>query len=370
MLDTHYFNMHDLVQLMTAGLALMLAVTLALSPRRRQSDSAFAAFIFIQGCISLYFVLLYNMYLGPKTHAVLAPVEYIPLFVLNLLQGPVLLLYVYSMAGRQPQWRTLDFVLIAGISALNVMTYVLTGTYETVPFSHYLFPGCALVASAVFGIRAIKILGEYQSEIRQQFSNIDDISLRWLSYSTFGFVGIWVLRLLGVGVISAYLAFALVGTIVVLRLSHRTENQDPEDHEVHKTAERDQKASSEKVLQLVELMQRVKVYQDLNLGLDDLADSMGVSPRSLSRLINGHFGKNFYDFVNHYRVLDARRQLEDGQLADKSIQRVFEDAGFNSKSTFNTLFKKATGCTPTAYRRKHMWHHISMHSDAEATGII
>jgi hypothetical protein len=121
MLDTHYFNMHDVVQLMTGGLALMLATTLALKPRRREPDMAFAAFLFVQGCISLYFVLLYNLHLGPTVRAVLAPVEFIPLFILNVLQGPLLLWYIYSMAGKKLHWHRVDMAFIAVISLLNVV---------------------------------------------------------------------------------------------------------------------------------------------------------------------------------------------------------------------------------------------------------
>ena len=62
-------------------------------------------------------------------------------------------------------------------------------------------------------------------------------------------------------------------------------------------------------------------------------------------------GKNFYDFVNHYRVQEAKEQLGNPALSQKTIQRVFEDVGFNSKSTFNTIFKKVTGQTPSEYRR-------------------
>jgi AraC-like DNA-binding protein len=102
---------------------------------------------------------------------------------------------------------------------------------------------------------------------------------------------------------------------------------------------------------LDDLMSRVKLYQDPDLHLDGLADSMGGSTRSLSALINGHYEQNFYDFVNDYRVRDAQRQLEDPRLKSKTIQRIFEDAGFNSKSTFNTYFKKVTGKTPSQYRK-------------------
>ena len=79
---------------------------------------------------------------------------------------------------------------------------------------------------------------------------------------------------------------------------------------------------------------------------------MDMSPRSLTTLINGHFGMTFYEFVNRYRVLEASEKLADPANADVTVQRIFEDAGFNSKSTFNTLFKKATGKTPSEYRRQ------------------
>jgi AraC-like DNA-binding protein len=78
---------------------------------------------------------------------------------------------------------------------------------------------------------------------------------------------------------------------------------------------------------------------------------MGISTRSLSALINGHFGQNFYDFVNSYRIRDAQRQLNDPRQESKTIQRIFEDAGFSSKSTFNTFFKRVTGITPSEYRK-------------------
>jgi AraC-like DNA-binding protein len=95
----------------------------------------------------------------------------------------------------------------------------------------------------------------------------------------------------------------------------------------------------------------VKLYQDPDLHLDGLADSVGISTRSLSALINGHHKQNFYDFVNDYRVRDAQRQLEDPSLKSKTIQKIFEDAGFSSKSTFHTYFKKVTGKTPSEYRK-------------------
>jgi AraC-like DNA-binding protein len=109
--------------------------------------------------------------------------------------------------------------------------------------------------------------------------------------------------------------------------------------------------SDEQKSKLDDLMLRVKIYQDPELRLDGLADCMKMSPRSVSALLNGYYQKNFYDFVNYYRVLDAQEQLRNTRTTDKTIQRIFEDAGFNSKTTFNTLFKKLTGHTPSEYRK-------------------
>jgi AraC-like DNA-binding protein len=74
-------------------------------------------------------------------------------------------------------------------------------------------------------------------------------------------------------------------------------------------------------------------------------------PRSLTTLVNQHFGMTFYEFVNHYRVLETKAKLADPAFAGITVQRIFEEAGFNSKSTFNTFFRKTTGKTPSEFRR-------------------
>jgi AraC-like DNA-binding protein len=209
-------------------------------------------------------------------------------------------------------------------------------------------------------------LHTYNLEIRQQYSNIDDISLRWLNVAAFGFVGIWVIRLGSnfamafsqkglanlIGMISNYPSLLLIGWMVVLGLSHATRPGKRLPEAGHGAGNGRRAADPLQVEKLEELMSRVRVYQDPELDLDGLADSMGLSPRSLSALINGHHRQNFYDFVNGYRIEAAKELLSDPLQQGKSIQRVFEEAGFNSKSTFNTLFKRATGLTPSAYRRQ------------------
>ena len=182
---------------------------------------------------------------------------------------------------------------------------------------------------------------------------------------TASFVGIWLLRLLGhlagffghvawaeaVSTSANAPAMILIGWMVILGLGQERSPvgesvDDPVSDEPPKPV------NTESVRRLEDLMLRVKVYQDPDLNREGLADSLGISPRSLSSLVNGHFGMTFYEFVNYYRVREVEEQLADAGKANLTIQRIFENAGFNSKSTFNTLFKEATGMTPSEYRRK------------------
>ena len=75
-----------------------------------------------------------------------------------------------------------------------------------------------------------------------------------------------------------------------------------------------------------------------------------MSAHNLSQVINAKLGKNFYDFVNEYRVEEVKRRLRDPKYTNLKILAIGMDAGFNTKSTFNAFFKKHTGLTPSQYR--------------------
>lgn len=102
--------------------------------------------------------------------------------------------------------------------------------------------------------------------------------------------------------------------------------------------------------QLVETMEQEKLYQDSNLNLADLAQALQVPPHNVTEIINRYLGKNFYDFVNEYRVEQVKKQLNQEDSKSQTLLAIAMDAGFNSKSTFNSVFKKMTGMTPSEYR--------------------
>jgi AraC-like DNA-binding protein len=94
-------------------------------------------------------------------------------------------------------------------------------------------------------------------------------------------------------------------------------------------------------------MESEKPYLDPNLSINDLSDKLDLNVRILSQVINNTLRLRFFDFVNKYRIRDAKVLLEDPPDPKITILEIMYQVGFNSKSSFNTAFKKFTGTTPS-----------------------
>lgn len=94
-----------------------------------------------------------------------------------------------------------------------------------------------------------------------------------------------------------------------------------------------------------------KHYLIPNLTISELAQELDFQSKHLSQVINEHFGQNFCDYINSFRVANALDQLKDPNQQHKTILEICYAAGFNSKSAFNDVFKKHTGLNPTTYRK-------------------
>jgi AraC-like DNA-binding protein len=102
--------------------------------------------------------------------------------------------------------------------------------------------------------------------------------------------------------------------------------------------------------QLLKLMENGKPYSDSDITLPKLGKMLLLNTYQTSYLINTCFGENFYTFINRYRVEECKRLLESNQYNHLSILGIGYEAGFNSKTAFNTTFKKITGLTPKEYK--------------------
>lgn len=99
------------------------------------------------------------------------------------------------------------------------------------------------------------------------------------------------------------------------------------------------------------LMQQKRPYLNPELTIDDLATQVNTNRHNLSQALNGHLQKNYFDYLNAYRVKAAQAMLANPELEHLKIAAIAYEAGFNSLSTFNAVFKKQTGQKPSDFRR-------------------
>ena len=104
---------------------------------------------------------------------------------------------------------------------------------------------------------------------------------------------------------------------------------------------------------LLSKMEEEKYYLDAKLGLKDLAEKINLHPNKLSWLLNERVGKNFYHFINSYRLKEFQEKAVDPKNQHLSVLGLAYESGFHSKSVFNDYFKKTTGLTPKAWIKQH-----------------
>ncbi|HEX8577808.1 MAG TPA: helix-turn-helix domain-containing protein [Flavobacterium sp.] len=103
---------------------------------------------------------------------------------------------------------------------------------------------------------------------------------------------------------------------------------------------------------LLHVMENKKPFLDRELNLVKLAAMMDISSHQLSYLINAGFNENFYQFINRYRIEEAKKFILDESMSHLSFQGIGLEVGFKSRSVFNTTFKKCTGQTPSEYKTR------------------
>ncbi len=103
---------------------------------------------------------------------------------------------------------------------------------------------------------------------------------------------------------------------------------------------------------LSSLMNAHKPFLEPKLSLTDLAGQLNTTPNNLSQVINQYERKNFYDYVNEYRVREFIERATLPENKNLNLLGIAYDSGFNSKSSFNEVFKKKTGKTPSRYLKE------------------
>jgi AraC-like DNA-binding protein len=222
------------------------------------------------------------------------------------------------------------------------------------------------------------LLRQHKLSIEHQFSNTERINLDWLRYLIYSLSGLWILVAYGNDewIFSAAVLFILfIGYFGIKQVGIFTEKREvpmvydavgtvfiTEKNDILLTDENDliekkkyQKSglSEEQAVQtqhdLSKLMSNEKLYKNSELTLADLAARLDIHPNYLSQVINDKEGVNFYDYINLLRVEEFKRLATLPESQRFTLLSLAYDCGFNSKSSFNRAFKKATNRSPSEY---------------------
>ncbi len=215
-----------------------------------------------------------------------------------------------------------------------------------------------------------RLLNDYEIKIKSTMSSFERINLRWISVGMnafliiFGIMTIFiVLFISGVNAYSVYIAVVpLMVSIVILAIGYFGLTQPiiipPEiDNSRSKKYEKSSLTSenSEKYLnKLLNIMETEKPFLNNDLTLQKLSEMLSVSQHHLSQIINEKLNQNFFDFINSYRIEEAKTLLLDKRGELLTILAIAEEVGFNSKSAFNIAFKKYTSMTPTQFKKQNL----------------
>ena len=309
-------------------------------------------------------------------------------YVFPFLYGPLFYLYARLLTSekRKLEWKHLLHFLPAFVILVYASpVYFLTGP-EKIDFIYLMNTDRPLgfsiidnlkpIHGLIYTILVIRVITRHDRRIRDAYSNIDRINLLWLRSLTVGVGIIWSIvvgSVMGANLFNLHFSgfdyaiyfciSLLVYTIGYMGLKQaevfQQANDDRERRSDRGVAEGQPSryvksglsdSTADEILgKLRELMELKKPYLDGNLTLGKLAEILSVSPHNLSEAMNTRMNQSFYDYVNSYRVAEVKRRLQGGDAEQYSFLSIAYESGFTSKTSFNTIFKKQTGMTPTEF---------------------
>lgn len=316
-------------------------------------------------------------------------------FALPLLTAPLLYLYIKFLIHKHLSLKEillhlsvypLFIVLFVGITKVTDTAIItakgyLIGVHTSPSWLHY-FAIPLAISGLVYCIANLFLLKEHQKRIVHFFSFEEKINLKWVNYMVYSYFLLFIVSsslifgatqfqlfpvdfaFTGVGftlglILIAFGFYGFRQTDIFSNLSNSNVTTSPKDVLFKKNGASYAKSGLTSVKiealarQLTHYMREEKPYLNENLTLTTLAQQCAWSQAHLSQIINTHFKVNFYDFINQYRIEEAKSMLLSPHHDRLSFLGIAFDCGFKSKSSFNRYFKKYTGLSPTEFKKKH-----------------
>lgn len=373
-MKTNFLNIHDLVLVLTAVECGVLAVLLNLLPAKHiQPRRILSGFFVLIALVLTTTLIVWNGDL--KT----AAINHTPFIVsilaaCLLLQGPVLYFYLRSLSQEIQllRWRNLIHVIPAVLAAILLIAFgvdslewqpttELTGAENAVV--SFLW---ALVKLSPLGYIIACVIAEYKlrENLRELYSDISMSELKLADAVLAGFCIHWLWSLLAylleglvsasvsdsLGIIDNYLTVILVNGLFVFGLINTRQLLNVQAIPAAKPVQPSK--MDHKVTVIEKAINDDKLYLESNINLERFSEQIGLKPRDVSAILKMHYQSNFFEFINRYRVEEAKRLLVAPEFKDETILEIIYKSGFNSPSAFHRFFKRMVGITPTEFRQR------------------
>ncbi|MBO0323063.1 helix-turn-helix domain-containing protein [Muricauda sp. CAU 1633] len=280
-----------------------------------------------------------------------------PLWMVNLgftahaIAGPVLFLYAlhFLFPRKWSQWNWLHFLpaffILVESDSLTLNGFWFSGGYTALLLQQLIYSGFTLyVLVNYFRLKQTRVPMD-QSALFWIIALVVGTTVWQLLYFSNYFLG-WTPYLLGPVMYLPFvyfMAFLLFKNPTLLKQPLKTKHQN-----IRLT----QKELDGHAMELENCMTEKQLYMDSNCTLSTVSNAMKLPPYLISYVVNNGIGKSFPDFLNGYRIEEVKRRLTHPDFQNTKIAHIAYDCGFNSLSSFNTAFKKATGTTPSAYLKQ------------------
>jgi len=299
-------------------------------------------------------------------------------------------LYMYVLAVTDSNFKlkplhclhTLPFVGVIGFviseyQSKGIIALIMISKYNDTLFirqDYYNFRVLHLLQMFLYLFLCYRRLTLHKRHIAQVYSSFNEVNLKWLQAFLYALT-VWgvfdVLTLIiyyknyshyPLSYIISYTVFLIIMAMVFIRSLSQREILLPDLLQGERKYGKNQLSGQEResyLKMLLEYIETERPYLNPDITIKDLSSGTGISSHTISQILNTGLNQNFYDFINSYRILESCRLLTEQAEESKTITEILFESGFNSKSTFNTAFKKHTGMTPSGYKEAQTHAHAS-----------
>lgn len=369
----------------TAGILACLLILIMLFRARKKGRSQ----LILLAIFSFLFFVPLTAYAELHQLTVLRAFSFLFSDSIGFAIGPLLYLYIKSLykeesLGLKKFWMHLIplcfyLLLIAFPRCLAIWSPDLVSSYSQMIDRYELLLQFQAFYLSGYCIASLSLLSTYQKLLKQNFSALEEKELHWARYLLLGLLLTLFVNLLVALFIyfQAPIYFNLdfftdtVFILLIFYLGYHGLTQSPillpayilqrdrllAETEVKSTSSHHLSNASEGEIENLKValnraLQEEKLFLKEDLSLADLADYVGTTDKKLSALLNQLLNQNFFELINDYRVEEVKQKIQSPEFAHYTLLAIAYESGFKSKTSFNRIFKKKTGLSPSGYRKQ------------------